>query len=496
MTERPIPKELYSGIDIVAESLGPRRAELRVPVAVRDDEYPEDAETIANLLADFTDAGNANFLASSRGRNLLYEAERRVWRVWDPPAWRLDRNGRIYRIAEQTIRDMLRIAADLPPEDLRSLTKHARSSLNVRRFKAMVEMAQAKLPVTREEFDGDDSLLAVRNGVIDLRTGAFRPGQREDMITRVAGTQFEPDAKAPLWEAFIERIFEGDRDLIEFVRRSFGYSLSGDTREQVFFLLHGVGQNGKSTLLRTLAHVLGDYGSQTPCETFLQRKGDRPSNDLAALDGARFVTAVEPEENRRIAASVIKQLTGEDNVTARFHFREFFTYRPRYKIWLAANHKPVVRDDSQGMWRRVRLIPFNVQIPEAERDTSLAAKLAEELPGILNWALAGARSWCREGLGHPAAVMNATAAYRVEMDVLGDFLDEQCVIETRQSAVFGDLFAAYERWSRERSERPATKSEFSTQLDQRGFRSRRGAKGARYRDGIALKGADAERVTG
>ena len=207
-----------------------------------------------------------------------------------------------------------------------------------------------------------------------------------------------------------------------YVQTAVGYSLTGLTSEQCFFVLHGLGDNGKTKLMETIKALMGDYATQTPTETFLVKgRGGQIPNDIAALRGARLVTSVEVDAGRHLSEALIKQVTGEDEVTARFLYKELFTFKPQFKLWLATNHKPVIRGSEHAIWRRIRLIPFTVKIPEAEQDKTLGNKLLSELPGILNWALEGCRLWQAEGLTAPAAVQAATQEYREEMDVLGDF---------------------------------------------------------------------------
>jgi putative DNA primase/helicase len=206
-----------------------------------------------------------------------------------------------------------------------------------------------------------------------------------------------------------------------------GYALTGDTREQVLFILYGTGANGKSTFLEVLRALLGEFARQTDFSTFLVRSSDTVRNDLAKLAGARFVTAVEAEEGRRLDEALVKQLTGGDRITARFLYKEFFEYDPQFKIFLATNHKPVIWSPGEAIWRRIRLIPFAVTIPEAEQDHTLVAQLCTELPGILRWAVQGCLAWQQEGLGIPEEVQQATAAYRQDMDALAGFLASCCV---------------------------------------------------------------------
>jgi putative DNA primase/helicase len=269
------------------------------------------------------------------------------------------------------------------------------------------------------------------------------------------------------------------------LQRAIGYTLSGSTTEQVLFLLWGSGANGKTVTLETVRALLGEYGQQTPAETFLERRETIP-NDVARLRGARFVAAVETPEGRRLNETMVKRLVGGDTMAARFMRGEWFEFSPSFKAWIGTNHKPVIRGTDEAIWRRIRLLPFTVTIPEAERDGELAAKLLAELPGILRWALEGCLAWQADGLGAPPAVEAATADYRRSMDVLGDFFDDVCVLHPDAKAKAGDLYAAFVGWCDRNGERERlTKQAFGRRLTERGFQSKRDGR-ARWWLGLGL----------
>jgi putative DNA primase/helicase len=279
----------------------------------------------------------------------------------------------------------------------------------------------------------------------------------------------------------------GNQDLIEFLQRAVGYSLTGDVSEQCLFLLYGTGANGKSVFVKTAGRLLGEYATVTPFETLLVRRGEGPRDDIADLRGARFVSAIEAEEGQRLAESLVKALTGDDRIKARFLYSEFFSFEPSFKLWLAANHQPIIRGTDLAIWRRIRLVPFTVTIPEGEQNPHLAEGLVEELPGILNWALAGCLEWQRDGLHQPDEVRQATALYRQESDPLAEFLGECCVVEDGRKSRFGELFSAYQRWAEANSEKPLSNRAFADRLTERGFDSYRAPDGrSRMRIGIGL----------
>lgn len=289
-----------------------------------------------------------------------------------------------------------------------------------------------------------------------------------------------------MWEAFLSRIFAGDGELIRFVQKAVGYSLTGSTEEQCFFILYGAGANGKSTLIQTISALLKDYARQTPTETLLVQRGDGPRNDLARLQGARFVSASEVEGGRKLAEALVKQLTGGDTLTARYLYKEHFEFQPTFKIWLAVNHKPGVQGTDHAIWRRMRLLPFTVTIPAAEQDKRLTEKLQAEQPGILRWAVEGCRAWQQEGLEPPSAVKRATGDYRAEMDVIAAFIQDCCVLGDTHEVSSKALYEEYTGWCAQMDETPVTRKALATVLKERGCISGHNRSGGVW-CGIALR---------
>jgi putative DNA primase/helicase len=280
---------------------------------------------------------------------------------------------------------------------------------------------------------------------------------------------------------------EHARTLIGFLQRAIGYTLTGSTREQCIFILWGITKTGKSTFLATLRRLLGPYGQQADMESFMHKDRQEVRNDLADLAGSRFVCALESQEGRRLAENLIKQLTGGvDMIKARFLFQEHFTYKPQFKVFLGTNHKPVIKDTDAAIWERIRLVPFAVQIPPEERDKTLDDRLQAELPGILAWAVRGCMEWQQKGeLGEPKAVVQATATYRSEMDAVGRFLTERCLIEPNVRVKAGVLYGHYKQWCEEMGEHTESLTKLGTMLDERGF-AKRPLGGVVWRLGIAV----------
>jgi putative DNA primase/helicase len=398
-----------------------------------------------------TDAGNGEYFARLYGDRLRYDHRRGCWLIWDGHWWRDDDTRSVRRLAKEAARARYGRATSIT--DLRDREAEARFAIgseNRQRLDAMLTAAETEPPIADagDRWDADTWLLGVANGVVDLRTGALRAGSPGDRITRHSDVRYERDARAPRWLRFLDEVFAGDEALIGFIGRAIGYSLTGVTSEQCLFTCYGTGSNGKSVLLAIIRAIAGGYAANTPFSTFEGRSRTSIPNDLAALAGARLVTASETAEDTRLNESRLKALTGGDPITARFLNHEFFTYRPVAKFWLAVNHKPRVTDDSYGFWRRVRLIPFTRQFG-TDADRNLVETLTGELPGILAWAVESALAWQTEGLEAPAAVTAATGSYRIESDPLAEFVATACVVAESYEVAAGPAYRAYLAWAAE-----------------------------------------------
>jgi len=475
---------------------------------------------------DLTDLGNARRLVRLYGQNLRY-VEAWGWLVWDGKRWQKDETGAVMRLAKRTAltfyQDATRqleqaAAATKTAEDAsaagdegaektaldrakaaqkgaKALTDHAKRCQARSQLENMVKLAQSEpgIPAVPDDFDRDPWLLNVANGLLDLRTGRLKPHERDALCTRLAPVGYDPAAPCPRWLAFLDRIFAGDQSLIDFVQRLTGYSLTGSTRDHVLPFCHGRGANGKSTMTGAIMAMLGDYAQKARRSLVTLGRNDDggPTPDKARLKGARFVVVNETEEGRRLAESDVKDLTGSDRVTAAYKYKDPFEFDPTHKLWLYGNGKPQITGTDEGIWRRVKYIPFEVVIPEAERDPHLSEKLTAELPGILAWAVAGCLDWQRGGLREPEKVRAATAAYREEQDVLAAFLAD-CVIEGLAYTVTAtDLYGAYKAWCEETGVKPESQRKLAPRLRERGYTDgEREATGTRRKlwRGLALAG--------
>ena len=438
-----------------------------------------------------TDLGNAGRLVAQHGHELRYCYPWGKWLVWNFCRWTPDNTGEIMRLGKETVRQIYAEASALTDEDARkNLAKHALRCEAAGRITAMLDLANSEpgIPVLPEQLDADPWALNVLNGTIDLRTGQLRPHRKEDLLTKLAPVSYDPGARCPTWERFLLEVMSGDMEMVRFLQCAVGYTLTGLTFEQVMFLLHGKGANGKSTFLETLRSMLGpEYTVQIRPETLMVKQGDGIPNDVARLRGARLVNARETEEGKRMAESLVKEMTGTDTITARFLRQEYFDFRPEFKLFLAANHKPTIRGTDLAIWRRIRLIPFAVTFPEDRQDKQLAKKLLAEIPGILSWAVQGCLAWqAMGGLGTPAAVRAATEEYRAESDTLAAFLSD-CTIEDPQGqAQAGPLYTAYKSWADENGEKPMNGTLFGRRLTERGLDKFRDRKSVTYYLGFRL----------
>lgn len=420
---------------------------------------------------NYTDLGNARRLVRMYGTDIKFVPEFDKWLIWDGVRWVIE-DERILQLAKKVTERMHIEARDLDDENRSKLIRHALASESANRLKAMVELAKTEPGVTIHQcdLDTDPFLLNLLNGTLDLKTGRLRTHDREDYLTKLALVEYDPTAQAPLWEKFLDRIMNGNQAVIEYLQRAVGYSLSGDTGEQCMFFLYGTGANGKSTALNILRTLLSDHAMQASADTLMVKQHNGSATpDLARLRGARMVTTSEVEDGQRFAESAIKQMTGQDTLTVRHLYAPPFEYKPNFKIWLAANHRPVVRGSDHAIWRRIHLIPFTVTIPEEERDKHLEKKLRRELPGILTWAVAGCLEWQKKGLAPPSEVKSATEDYRQEMDSIGQWLSECCEVDAQAQTFAADLYKSYEAWTRDNGMYALSNKRLGMELAERGF---------------------------
>ncbi len=443
-----------------------------------------------------TDAGNAQMFAEVFGDRVRYDYLKKRWLIWREHWWAADDDGEVMRLGKEVACRRYMSAADMwgdggLQEIRKKQSSWAITSESHSRIKATITLAQSEPTIADngKGWNADPWTVGVANGVIDLRTGRLREGNPDDRITMHTDLIFDSKADCPRWDRFLHEVFGGDNELISYVHRACGYSLTGDMREQCFFVNLGIGGNGKSTFLETLLHVFGDYSHNAAFSTFEYAKSPSIPVDVACLHSKRFVTASETNQGMRLNEARLKRIAGGDDLTARFMRENLFEFTPVCKIWLAVNYKPKVVDDADGFWRKVRLIPFNQQFSGDKDDKQLRETLRTEAPGILAWAVRGALEWKEKGLGSAQAIASATKDYKSQNDPLAEFIEDICITDSEIKVSKRELLGAYLNWCNR--ERIPTKDRIGRNM----FYSKVGImfkesrdSGCRFFNGIGIKG--------
>ncbi|MFO0790468.1 MAG: phage/plasmid primase, P4 family [Pirellulales bacterium] len=460
-----------------------------------DEADVDEGEALTNATFKCTDLGNGERFASQNGGDVRYVTDWGKWIHFDGTHWPVDNTGETYRRAATTIRTIKDEAASVKDPDVAdAIEKWAHQSEHVARMDAMLKVARSlrPIPITVGELDSHPWLFNVLNGTIDLRTGQLHPHRRDDYLTRICPIKYPTvgGGDPVLWLEFLNRIFSGNAALIRFMQRLIGMALVGEVLEHVLPIFHGMGANGKSVLLETVCGVFGpDYAMHAPPNLLMASSGDRHPTELADLHGKRFVAAIETADGGRLSEALVKELTGGDSIRARRMREDFWQFRPSHTVVLATNHRPIVRGTDHGIWRRIRLVPFSVVIPDAEQDKELPIKLRAEWPAILRWAVAGCLAWQRNGLQSPPDVLDATANYRTDSDTLGEFLRDRCYVGDGCFVRAGQLFKTYKPWAEDRGERTDTQTRFGLRVVERGFAKRRDSDNCVVYIGVGLSPA-------
>lgn len=448
-----------------------------------------------------TDTGNAERLVAQHGQNLRYCHPWQKWLVWDGKRWRIDQSARVRQWAKDTARNLYAEASMIGTTSTcrqKSEEEHQKRRIELgqwarrtearERREAMMALAQSeeKIPILPEHFDADPWLLNIENGTLDLRTGELKPHQQEDLLTKLAPISYNPKAQCPMWLSFLNTVFAGDQELINFIQLFTGYALTGDVSEHVLLIAYGIGANGKSTFFDTLLALLGDYGWQAPPDLLLQQQAGHHPADEASLFRVRLAVCAETPGNRRLDTAKMKRLTGGEKVTARRMREDWWSFDPTHKLALGSNHKLMVDTTDHGTWRRPKMVPFAVTIPSEQRDKKLSQKLRSELPGILRWAVEGCLRWQQQGLSEPKAIQSATESWRQESDALGGFLESCCKIEARGKETAKTLYSSYLTYCETNGEEPLKQTSFGRRLSERGLCSEKKPGGARIWKGVRL----------
>jgi putative DNA primase/helicase len=436
------------------------RIRLPPPGSASEDPLPDEP---------WTELGYAHRLAEVYRGQLRYVHTWKRWLVWDGRRWAHDLTGQVQRWAKLTARAMTDVvlASDDPAfiRDYYPVARKGETSACVTSVLNLASSAEG-VATAHGDLDADPFLLNCANGTLDLRTGGLRAHNPADLLTKMTGAAYDPDAPCPVFTGFLEDV-QPDAGMRAFLARLLGHALEGRVIEHILPIFYGEGANGKSTLVTAIVAALGDYGGPADPELLTARSFDAHPTGTADLCGLRLARIDETNQGRRLGEGTVKRLTGGDRIKARRMREDFWSFDPSHTFLMLTNHKPAITGTDEGIWRRVRLVPWGVVIPDEKRDGELGARLALELDAILAWLVAGHADWKANGLGEPEAVAEATAAYRTESDAIARFLDEKCMNHGQVRS--SDLFAVWQKWCAAESEEPGSQTAFSNELTNRGY---------------------------
>ena len=460
--------------------------------ALPEKEIIKDSSTVEEI--HFTDMGNATRFVGLHGDEVRYCFPQSKWYFWNNKRWQIDDRGKIYEMSQDVIRAILKEASKENDKDRRTkLENHALKCESDSKLEAMIKASKSKLSILPQEFDRDPWLFNCSNGTINLLDGTLQPHDKDDLISKISPVNYDPKETCPAWLDHLNKIMDRNQHLIGFLQRWFGYCLTGSIDERCMAIFHGTGANGKTVTIETIAYVMGDYAQRTRTETILIKRENSISNDVADLAGSRFVFSSEAEQDKRLAESLVKDLTGGDSICVRKLYQEYFTFKPQFKLCLSTNHKPIIYGTDQAIWGRIKLVPFAVTIPEDERKSlhQMMGMFQDEAPGILAWLVKGCLEWLEPGKGlqTPDEVKAATKQYRSDMDVLQEFLDDCCIENNSSTVLCKDLYTRFKSWGETEGLREReiwSKSTLTRRLKEGGFVQGRPF-GERLWKGITLK---------
>lgn len=403
------------------------------------------------------DMGMAQRFLDQLPHRFLYSMTDKMWYAYNGSYWEQDNQGLIEKAADEVINNLknesLVVQDDADKEKVQKAWLKFIKGERSRSSKVnMINEIKHLVPVLHNQWDKEKMLLNTPSGYIDLTNGTLHDHDYKKMFTQETGVDYTEKVDCPLWIEFLNQTFQNDQELIHFIQKIVGYSLTGSNAEQVMFILFGNGRNGKSVLLNIIKYISGSYAKTMNATTIMQKRnssGQGPTSDIARLEGARLVVSSEANEGDRIDESLIKQMTGGDTLVARYSYGRDFEFDPVFKLWMATNHMPKIYGTDEGIWRRLIIIPFTHTVKKENIDKNLEDKLKAESMGILKWAIDGAMMWQREGLNPPEVIKQASQDYREEMDVIEAFISESCVVGNEFKVKASELFDAYKKWADE-----------------------------------------------
>ncbi len=439
----------------------------------------------------------ATLFCIRHGDKIRYCQETETWLFWNGQKWILDEfEMRLYEAYDDTLKTFRKQALEAVTKgDLRykNADRDTKPFFNptsmVGVFKRFCKLS--KIPISVTQLDSDIFLCGTRNGIIDLKAGALMEPDKSKYVIKSLACDYIPEATCPTWDYFIDFVCQSDKELARFFQQWAGYTLSGSVEEDAYIFLHGEGQNGKSTFVKIMATLMGDYSQKAPDSLFVAQKDKNNALELAKIAGARMVHATETPEGAKLDEKCIKDICSSDPITARFHYKNFFDFIPSHKLWMAGNHKLKISGTDKGIWRRTKLTPFNAKIDDSAKDTQFDKKLEAELPGILNWAIAGFKDWRQNGLIIPQVIKEAVIEYRYSEDDLGRFLDENVVFTTGESTntkmvTQKELYSCFRYWAEQEGIKNTWSAKvFNKKISDRGIDQKR-TNSNRYWIGMSL----------
>ena len=426
------------------------------------------------------DVGNGERFLHLFGNDVRYNEENHRWHIWTGKKWMADFDNEVLRMAVNTYEAFLSAVKQVDWTDenvMIKMQRHANKMGNGSTLKAMLKQAAIQRPVRSNDFDSNNDLLSCQNGTINLKTGDLSPHKREDYISKISPCEFISESKPEIFLNVLNKIFQYDSEMIDYIQKVLGYFLTGWTAEQCFFIAYGAGANGKSTLIDIISKIIPEHTVTISAGALMDAKtSGTASPELAMTKGARLVLAAESNDTDNFNEAKIKQMTGGDKIYARALYSQGFEFDPTFKIWLSTNHKPRINGSDNGIWRRIHLIPFEVIIPEKEQDRELAQKLETEKDAIFSWMVEGARKLLVEGLKKPAAVEDALKEYRSSMDAMHDFITDWTECDSKSRVQSSALYESYLEYCKVNGIECLKQKDFSKKVEDKGFKKIKASK--------------------